>query len=217
MPISSPADVVNESYRAMGVKLSVGDLYEGSPQARAALEIYGQTRDEVLRAGEWSFAYGDALLTLLKGPAPNGGYNPNQAWSTLYPLPPWIYEYAYPSDCIELRDIIKQPKSLPVLDPKPVVYRVNNDPVPVVTPGNPPTVSGPPQRVILTNAASPVAIYTRRVTNLLLWPPDFTGTLITALAAKLATSPVLAANPDVAKMLPTEAARTGLVAQQHQG
>jgi hypothetical protein len=230
MPISSPEDVCNESLRALGSKMSIGDIFEGSPQSRACLEIYGQTRDECLRSGEWSFAYGDALLTLLKGPAPNGGYYPSLPWSSIYPLPGWVYEYAYPADCVEVRDVIKQPARMPVLDPKPVLWRVNNDPVPVLSGPYPafnpttfswsapfPTASGPPQKVILCNAANPLAIYTRRVTNPLLWEADFVQTLIDAIAAKLSSSPVFAASADLMKSMPARAAQVGAVAQQHQG
>lgn len=215
MPINSVEDLCNESLRVLGSKLSIGDIYEGTPQANACLEIYSQTRDEVLRAGEWSFARGYAALTLLKGPPPDGGYSPLEPWSPVYPMSPWLYEFAYPSDCIEIRDLIKQPRRLPVLDPKPVLYRIDNDLVPIVS-GDPPEASGPPQKVILANTAEPLAIYVRRVTNLLLWEPDFTATLVDAVAKKISASPALG-NPEMMKMLPQETAAVGAVAQRHQG
>lgn len=228
MPISSVEDVCNQALSACGSRLLIGDIYEGTPQSRACLEIYGQTRDEALRAGEWSFAYGQATLTLLKGPPPPGGYPPMTPWATIYPPPNWLYEYAYPADCVELRDMIRVPGPLPILDPKPILYRIDNDATPVLSGPIPliingqysgalPTVSGPPQRVILSNASRALAIYTRRVTNPLLWEPLFVATLVGALAKKLAVSPLFASSPDLMKSLPGETAATGALAQQHQG
>jgi hypothetical protein len=184
MAVSSPEDVVNEALNAIGVKRRIADIYEGSPAARAALEVYGQTRDEILRGQDWPFARGAGIaLTLLKGPPPAGGYNPIQPWSAIYPAPPWLYEYAYPSDCLDLLAIQGAPASLPVLDPRPVAWRIDNDLAPVVS-GQ--SAAGPPQRVILTNEWGAMGVYRRRVTNPLLWEPLFTATLIEALGSKLA-------------------------------
>lgn len=228
MPLSSPADICTLALSAVGSKLQVSELYDGSPQGRACLDIYSETRDEVLRAGEWSFAYGQTELTLLKGPPPPGGYPPMMPWSTIYPPANWLYEYVYPSDCIELRDIIKMPAGLPILDPKPALWRVDNDSTPTLSGPIPPiingmysgalpTANGPPQRVILCNISRPLAIYTRRVTDPLLWEPLYIATLVDALAKKLSVSPMFASSSDLMKSLPAETAATGALAQQHQG
>ena len=73
--VNSPADVVNLSLGRIGYKLRVGSLYDGSPASKAALDIYGQTRDEQLRLADWGFAQGEVQLTLQKV-APVGGYVP---------------------------------------------------------------------------------------------------------------------------------------------
>ena len=81
--VSSPADVVNLSLVRIGYKERVSWLYDGSNAARAALDIYGQTRDALLRDGDWPFAMRSAVGVLLKQ-APDA-YVPPTAW--VYRLP----------------------------------------------------------------------------------------------------------------------------------
>ncbi|HLX18468.1 MAG TPA: hypothetical protein VKS24_25045 [Bradyrhizobium sp.] len=214
--------IVNQALYAIGYPRRIGNIYEGTAAARAALEVYGQTRDEVLSAQDWPFARaGGALpLTLLKGPPPPGGYSPLQPWSPIYPAAGFLYEYAYPADCLELRAVIAPPLALPNLDPKAVSWRLDNDATPVLSgpytqfPAAPPTVSGPPQKVILTNQGSALAVYRRRITNPSLWTDQlFVAMFIAALASKL--SLVLTGRPgdDQAKM----AAATGALADLTKG
>lgn len=202
MAVASPEDALNQALRLVGYPKAIGSIYEGTPAARAGLEIYGQTRDELLRAQDWPFASsgGGLALTLLKGPPPPGGYTPSTPWTTAFPLPGWLYEYAYPSDCLELRGVLYPPGAMFVLDPRPAVWRIAND-----------NALNPPQRVILSNVKAAQAVYCRRVTNPTLWEPGFTETLIIALARKLAASPLLAASADFAKSLPQDMAAAAAI------
>jgi hypothetical protein len=206
MALSSPEDICNLALREIGWPRPIGSIFEGSPAARAALDVYSETRDEVIRTGIWPFARRDAVLTLLKGPPPPGGYNVVQPWSSFYPLPPYAYEYGYPSDALEITAIIRPPGLLPDLDPKPANFTVANDQV---------TIGGvaTPTRVVLTNVGGAIAIYKGRVTNPLSWPPDFIGTLAAALKPKIALG--LARNLDLLKIAMPEAAVTGAVAERH--
>ena len=210
-------DICNQALRAVGYSRMIAWVYEGSVASRVALEIYRQTRDELLRSGEWPFARGPLALTLLKGPPPPGGFTPLLPWSTVYPPPGWLYEYAYPADCLELLAIVPAPSAMPVLLPQAATFRADNDLAPVVSTGPPPSAAGPPQRVILTNQVGAVAIYRRRVTNPALWEPGFTASLIERLAAKFADSPQLAASPELRQALPQEAAATAAMAGAHRG
>ena len=213
---SSVEQIVNEALIAIGYRKRIGDINEGSEASIAALELYGQTRDEILRAQDWPFARAAGVaLTLLKGPPPPGGYNPGQPWSNIYPSPPWLYEYAYPSDCLDLLALRGPPRMLPVLDPKPQVWRIDNDLNPLVS-GNPPVASGPAQKVILAHVKGALATYRRQVTNPLLFEPGFTATLIEALGKKL--MPILM--PGSAQQEQARAQEVGVVAQladQHRG
>ncbi len=174
---SNAADVVNAALDRVGYKKNIGNLYDGSEQAIAALTIYGQTRDDLLRNFEWGFAERDISLTLLKT-APVGGYSDNRPWDiTTDPIPPFIYEYEYPEDMLKLRSL-------------------------------------PAKRVVLTNLASAIGVYTARVTSPLQWDVGFTESLIAQLGRRLA--PVLA-GLDAAKMEVQDEAVTTQTAEMKLG
>ncbi len=215
MAISSVEDLCNESLRAVGFTRPIGDIYEGSPQARICLEIYAQTRDEVLTTDDAkSFNRGVAPLTLLKGPPPMGGYSIIAPWSSIYPPPGFLYEYAYPADMIELRALISSMNPLPEFDPQPTTWRIDDDLTPIVS-GT--TVSGPPASVILTNLAAATAVYRRRVTDLTLWRAPALAAFISRMAAKLAASPMFASSPQLMQTGPAEAVYAAQVARGHRG
>lgn len=182
---SSPEQVINQALLDCGNLRRIADIYDGSAEAVTALELYGQARDELLRATDWSFSRKVLALTLLKGPPPDGGYSPTLPWSTIYPYPGFLYEYAYPSDCLDLRSVIAPPSAMPDLDPVPALYRIDNDPVPIVS-GSPPSAAGPPQKVILCNQTAALAVYRASITDPLTWEPGFVAALVSSLAKKFA-------------------------------
>ncbi len=132
---SNIESVINQALMAAGVTRRIADVYEGSDAAKIAIELFGQARDELIRLTDWSFSRRVASLTLLKGPPPDGGYNADQPWTESYPLPGFLYEYTYPSDCLDLRAIIAPPGPMPDLDPVPALWRIDNDATPIVSPG----------------------------------------------------------------------------------
>ena len=207
--VSAVEDVWNLALRAIKYPRRVANAYEGSEASKALLEIYGETRDELIRFGEWPFTYRDISLTLLKGPPPPGGYSPaGGMWNAAqYPPPGWLYEYLYPADMVELGAIVPPPGRYPIRDPRPAVWRVVNDPSVIV----PPATTAAQAKVILTNVGSAVAVYRARITNPGLWEAGFTGTLVGALAKKLAQ------NPDIMKAMEADLQATGMVAERHQG
>jgi hypothetical protein len=176
-------DIVNMGLRDGGVPLRINDLYEGSDAARTALEVYGQARDELTRLTDWSFSRGTLALALLKGPPPAGGYNPGQPWTNAYPVPGFLFEYTFPADCLDVRSITEPPGPMPDLDPKPQLWRIDNDSAPNVS-GNPPVASGPPAKVILCNVANAICIYRRQVTDPNEWEPGFIAALVASLGKK---------------------------------
>ena len=176
-------DLVNQALIELGYPGRIGSIYEGSEASNAALEIYGQTRDELLDAGEWPLARrANVKLTLLKGPPPAGGYNPLTPWTAQYPPPGWLYQYAFPSDCLELHAILYPPGMMFDLDPKPAVWRIDNDNSKIDRDG----VATTEKKVILTQVREALAVYTGQVTDPLLWEPGFTAVVIKKLAEKLA-------------------------------
>lgn len=180
-------DILNQGLRAGGIPKRINDYYEGSEQAKTALELYGQARDELLRDQDWSFSRRVIALTLLKGPPPAGGFNVVTMWSNIYPYPGFLYEYSYPSDALDIRAIIAPPGLMPDLDPLPGNFRVDNDPTPVVS-GEPPVASGPAAKVILANVTSALAVYRAQVTDPTQWEPGFVSALVASLGKKFAVA-----------------------------
>lgn len=171
---TSAEDLANAALDRIRWPEQIGDLYEGTRAARVGARIYDQTRDDLLRSSDWSFARRDTVLTLLKS-APPGGYGYGVVWSSQYPPPPWWYEYAYPSDCLKVRAIRVTPLLIPSFDPLPVLFTDDND-----------ASLTPAARVILTNQARALAVYTGQITDMTTWPADFTEAMIEALARRFA-------------------------------
>lgn len=200
--LTTPGSIVNAALDRVGYKKHIGSLYDGSEASVKALAIYGQCRDDILRDFDWGFAERDIVLTLLKT-APVGGYTSLAPWTTANPILPWIYEYAYPSDMVKLRSLRNSIVIIPDYDPSPVEFRITND-----------NSYNPAQRVILTNLASAVAVYTGQVTDPTTWDVGFTESFITALGQRLA--PALA-DMDTAKMAAQEEAVTTAEAETRVG
>lgn len=172
--LSTVEDIVNDALVRLGAKKRVGSIYDGTDMARAALDIYGQTRDDMLRSFAWGFAERNITLTLQKT-APVGGYLPPTYWTSAYPILPWIYQYAWPEDCLKIRALRCSYPLIPVFDPSPVNFRVAND-----------NSFTPSQKVILCNLQNAILVYTGQVTDPSVWEPKFTECLIAGLARRLA-------------------------------
>lgn len=182
----SPEDVCNIALRRIGWTVPIGNIYEGSPAARAAVEFYVHERDELTVSEDWQFARQEVSLGLPIKTAPVGGYAVTP-WSAAYPLLPWIYEYPYPADCLKIRSVRGSPALIPVFDPVPNIFTIANDP------------SLSPSRVVLTNLLTPIACVTAPIADPTLWSPEprFTEALVQRLALRFQEA--LAPKPDEVK------------------
>ena len=205
--VQSPADAVNAALVRVGYRLRVGSLYDGSAAAKKALDIYAQTRDELLRQNDWAFAERNVAATLLKS-APqttNGqyGYIPPATWNgAVNPPLPWTFEYSWPPDCLKVRAVKPTPLLIPNFNPMPNLFAVVND-----------SYFAPPQRVIVSDVTNAQLVYTGQVTDLTTWDSDSLEMLIDALGQRLAPS----LNPEMLKLLVPEAAQSRATAEMEQG
>lgn len=183
--VTNPEGVVNIALGRIKYPTRINSIFEGSKAAIAALDIYGQTRDDLLRTSDWPFARRDAALVLQKQ-APAGGYVPPTVWSSAYPALPWGFQYAYPGDALRIRSIRSVDLFLVNYDPREHRFTVSNDNSLV-----------PAQKVILTNVPGAIATYSARVTDPAAWDADFVEAMAAALARRLA--PVLT-DMEAAKM-----------------
>lgn len=93
----TPTDVMNEALDAIGSETTIGDAEEGSREARVLIRHYWTCLRQLLRGAHWDFARKITPLTML---ADATGNTPNVG--TTVPQP-WLYEYAYPTDCAKAR------------------------------------------------------------------------------------------------------------------
>ena len=163
---------------AIGARSTIASFTEGSAEANAISLHYVPAVESILQAARWNFARKQALLTLLNDATQN------------QPVPtPWLYEYAYPSDCTQGRFIMPQV--------------MVNLPSSVVGTPSVPSAIGPPVRwmvstdndsngnqivVILTNQPQAVFVYTSRITNPNLFDGQFTDALYNLLGARICMS-----------------------------
>lgn len=202
LAIQNPADVVNVALRRIGYKLRVGNLYDGSKASNYALDIYAQTRDELLRQSDWGFAERNITLVLLKQ-APQA-YVPPISWDpSLYPPIPWIFSYGYPDDCLKVRAVKGVPVLVPNFDPQPNIYATPND-----------NSYTPARKVLCCNVPDAVLVYTGQVTDPATWESDFIEALAAALGRRLAPNLV---NMDVVKLEAADEAASQRVAEMEQG
>jgi hypothetical protein len=104
----SAVAIANLALDAVGARATISSFTEASKEARVISRQYDQALDDVLGAAHWNFARKQLALTLLKD---------GSAGDTV--PAPWLYEYAYPSDCVGARYILPTVSS----DPSAVVGR----------------------------------------------------------------------------------------------
>ena len=172
--LNGPSDFINAALGELGRPERIGDIYEGSPTAKLALDVFSEVRDELQRLQDWDFTKRLVPLTLLKT-APALGYSPVSPWTTAYPPPPWLYEYQYPDSCIRVRSIRWSPLFTAIALPRYNNFTIQND-------GS----YTPARRVILANVPSALAVITARITDPMSWDPAFNQAFYKALATALA-------------------------------
>lgn len=202
--IQSPADAANLALVRMGYKLRIGSLYDGSPAAKKVLDVYAQTRDDMLRSFDWGFAERNIALTLLKQ-APVKGYLP--------PITPWnpatnpplgfLFEYAYPDDALKVRAVKPTALFFPNVDPRYNAFAIVND-----------NAFTPARRVIVCNVAAAIGVYTGQVTDPATWDVNFVAAFAQELAKVLGPALV---GMDSAKITAPEAQQGLATAESEQG
>lgn len=184
--------ICNRALQAVNTRTSITSLAEDSVEARNCALIYADTRDEVLQMAYWNFAQKTAYLALFKSApgTPTNAASTASQWSSAFPAPPWLYEYDYPNDCIQVSKVVQQIQNYYIGTPY-TSGGTNTYPY-AVGPGSPFKVTtdedaqGQQKSVILTNQYQAIAVYTMRITNPQLFGAQFTEALVQALAAKLA-------------------------------
>jgi hypothetical protein len=185
----SSAQVVNEALQQIAAQTQITALDDGSPAALAASVIYAPTVQLMLREIEPDFARTTVALSLS---------------SAATPIPPWAYEYLYPSTCVRLRQVRPPGSGTGSLaDP--------NDPVAIRAMVDFDTIASVVTKVILTNQQNALAVYTSSNVTEAQWDAAFSDAVVRRLANPLAMA--LSGRPDFAREILMQSAQMAQTAE----
>lgn len=188
------ADVLSISNRALlavGARTQVSSVFpsDNSAEANALAVLWQPTFEQLARTANWNCLRKSAELALLAA-AQGTPENPD---GTAYPLPefPWLYSYAYPSDCLKFSYIV--PSNPVGQGGSPPQTTINNASSPIVpTEGQIRFVvssaldaNGNPIKIILTNQDQAQGVYTSDIPNPAIWDSLFQGAMVATLGAFL--------------------------------
>lgn len=191
--MTSETTICNFALSQVGTRSTIASLTEDSNEARACNLWFDQTRDDMLQQAFWNFARKTATLSLLKqSPGTPGFVGPASAtWSNVYPAPPWQYQYAYPSDCLQVRYLQPQLSTgwtgdVPLFGASVVTSGPtwNVPAVPYIT-ATDTDAGGNDYNCILTSQYQAIATYTRRIINPNLFSSQFISATQSLLAARI--------------------------------
>jgi hypothetical protein len=203
-------DVAYQVLDAIGIPITMGDIEDGSDQARVLLRSYRQCLMQLLRAVHWNFARKQTTLVLLADATGN-----TAEVGTQVPAP-WLYEYALPIDCAKVRfvpwnpainpgapsgNIVPANPNLPLMPGvgqqpwvggrlRPARFLEATDFNYPVQPGNisweTQGVSPQGRTVILTNVKQATLVYTAIMLYPSVWDSQFRAALVAYIASEVA-------------------------------
>lgn len=183
----STVSLCNRSLLQIGSKVQLSSLQEDSVQSDSCNVLFIPTFEQLGRTAWWNCFRKQANLSLLKAAA---GTPENSSATPPFPPSPWLYEYAYPSDCLKARAIIP---TFPANGTSPSVYALNNSaPIWLRGRGQIPFAvaydtdsNGNPLTVILTNQSQAQLVYTVNQPNPVVWDTQFQAAFVAGLGAFL--------------------------------
>ena len=194
----------NLSLLSIGARAQVSSINpsDGSTESDACSTLFSFVFQQLARTAKWGCLNKQASLTLLQ--AAQG--TPENPTGTSLPLPqqPWLYAYAYPSDCLLMRSVM--PPIITSSGSGESQTSLNNSVTPCIpgqyqilyATGSSTDSNGNAIEVVLTNQESAVANYTVDQENPALWDALFTSAFVASLAVYLV--PALSLNPPLMQM-----------------
>lgn len=185
---ASIISIYNRALLAVAARGSVQSLTENTAESTACNTLFAPTFEALARTAYWNVLKKQVTLTLLEAAAGT----PENPLGTTLPLPPqpWLYSYALPSDCLDVRYLIPTFLSTPTGIPLSAAYTLSGAAV-----GNQVKIpfsvsydvdsSGNPITVILTNLTQAQLIYTVNQPNPVVWDSLFQAAMVASLAAYL--------------------------------
>ncbi len=189
--MTSPVELVNMACDAIGVQAIINGINPPNPANSLAAQVasrnYQTQVDSIFRAANWGTGRRQVALTLLRAAY---GTPENTTSTTNIPPQAFLYEYAYPTNCVRMRFVMPNANANAQAGVTPPPFgSFTGTPYPLVTTNMPfiraidTDQNGNEISVILTNVENALGVYTESVTNPDLWDPLLRNAVIAALAA----------------------------------
>lgn len=189
--MATQLSIANRSLLSIGARAQVSSINpsDGSVEADAIAVLFTPTFEALGRSANWNCLRKSAQLTLLQ--AAMG--TPENTDGTSYPLPefPWLYGYAYPSDCLKFNYIVPSnpvgtsggtPQTTISNAAGPVIPQQGQIPYVVSSSLN---SSNQPIIIILTNQDLAQGVYNANLSDPGLWDSMFQAAMVASLGAFL--------------------------------
>lgn len=187
---ATPVSVANQALLQIGARATIAALNEGSVEANACSILYTPTYEMLARSAPWNCFRKQATLSLLAA-AQGTPENPD---GTSLPLPPtpWLYSYAEPSDCLQVRFIVPSfpNQTVPGVSPLTTASITagpclpGDGAIPFAVAYSTDSNNNPVQ-VILCNQTQAQVVYTVNQPNPVIWDSMFQQGFVSSLAAFL--------------------------------
>jgi hypothetical protein len=174
--------ICNRALSMMGTQTQISSFDDGSNEATQCGLWYDELRQQLLRTAQWGFARGQGPLTQIGDLDPDG--------TSDYPF---VFKYTYPPDALKIRYILPQPPT--TANASGLVTPVGDASVVPFFPrpsrrwrfliASEVDTYGNQTRVLLSNAANAIGVYTRDITNPDVFDPLFRQALTASLAFNL--------------------------------
>lgn len=189
--MTTQLEIANRALLGVGARAQISSLNpsDGSVEADSVSLLWQPTFEQVARTARWNCLRNQVTLSLVA--AAQG--TPENPSGTSYPLPPtpWLYAYAYPSDCLDVQFIVP---SLPSNEGGQVPATTINNASGTWLPSGgqipfavsyAPDSHGSPSLIILTNQDQAQVVYTINQPNPAVWDSLFQAAMVASLGAFL--------------------------------
>lgn len=191
MSTATEVSIANRALLSIGARAQISSLNpsDGSVEGDACSVLFTPTFEALARTAQWNCLTKQITLSMIAA-AQGTPENPD---GTSFPIPPtpWLYTYAYPSDCLAFRFIVPSfpaqegdTPSQTTINNAAGAWVPNGGQIPFVVTSSSDT-NNTPIEVILTNQDQAQGVYTANIPNPAIWDSLFQSAMVASLAAYL--------------------------------
>lgn len=187
---ATSVSVSNQALLQIGARATIASLTEGSVESNACSILFTPKFEMLARSAPWNCLRKQGTLTLIAA-AQGTPENPDGTTLSLPPTP-WLYSYALPSDCLQVRFIVPSFPNQTLSGITPLTtasvtagpWLPSDGAIPFVVAYATDSGNNPIQ-IILTNQTQAQAVYTVNQPNPVIWDSMFEQAFVSTLAAFL--------------------------------